>query len=288
MNNGGDAAEQIVRMSLNGFEVAAKITGEGAKNIAILLYTILKDGKQTKGKARLTAMLRSGKELKVFTMKISDVAKFQKEAKRYGVLYCVLKDKDNKNPNAMVDIIARAEDASKISRIVERFNLASVDTGHIVQEAQKSKAEKHKEKDAAQAEPERDMPEKSEADQLIDEILEKPLHKEEPHPVQTDKSPEKNSPANPSVAKTEKSPLSEPTLDGHDQPAPGVAQTMGTKKPSVRAEMERLRKQVHTAPDSEKEKAAEKQGDAPKKQPDKTVHTQPKQKKKTYKKAKER
>ena len=43
MNTGGEAAEQIVRMSLEGFEVAAKITGAGAKNIAILLYSILKD-----------------------------------------------------------------------------------------------------------------------------------------------------------------------------------------------------------------------------------------------------
>ena len=43
MNTGGEAAEQIVRMSLEGFEVAAKITGAGAKNIAILLYSILKE-----------------------------------------------------------------------------------------------------------------------------------------------------------------------------------------------------------------------------------------------------
>ena len=57
MNTGGEAAEQIVRMSLEGFEVAAKITGAGAKNIAILLYSILKEEKKTKGKARLTSML---------------------------------------------------------------------------------------------------------------------------------------------------------------------------------------------------------------------------------------
>ena len=50
MNTGGEAAEQIVRMSLEGFEVAAKITGAGAKNIAILLYSILKEEKKTKGK----------------------------------------------------------------------------------------------------------------------------------------------------------------------------------------------------------------------------------------------
>ena len=50
MNTGGDAAEQIVRMSLEGFEVAAKLTGAGAKNIAVLLYTILKEEQKTKGK----------------------------------------------------------------------------------------------------------------------------------------------------------------------------------------------------------------------------------------------
>ena len=50
MNTSGDAAEQIVRMSLEGFEVAAKITGAGAKNIAVLLYAILKEKKRPKGK----------------------------------------------------------------------------------------------------------------------------------------------------------------------------------------------------------------------------------------------
>ena len=143
MNTGGEAAEQIVRMSLEGFEVAAKITGAGAKNIAILLYSILKEEKKTKGKARLSSMLRSGKELKVFTVKNDDLKTFTQEAKKYGVLYCVLADRKNNDPNAEVDVIARAEDASKISRIVERFHLASVDTASIVTEAEKSKDEKN-------------------------------------------------------------------------------------------------------------------------------------------------
>ena len=66
MNNGGDAAEQVVRLSLEGFEVAAKLTGSAAKNVALLLVSVLKQEQQTKGKARLTNMIKSGKELKVF------------------------------------------------------------------------------------------------------------------------------------------------------------------------------------------------------------------------------
>lgn len=54
MNNGGDAAEQVVRLSLEGFEVAAKLTGSAAKNVALLLVSVLKQEQQTKGKARLT------------------------------------------------------------------------------------------------------------------------------------------------------------------------------------------------------------------------------------------
>ena len=37
MSYSGDAAEQVVRMSLEGTEVAVKLAGSGAKQLAILL-----------------------------------------------------------------------------------------------------------------------------------------------------------------------------------------------------------------------------------------------------------
>ena len=86
MNTSGEAAEQIVRMSLEGFEVAARITGAGAKNIAILLYSILKEEKKTKGKARLTNMVRSRKRVKLFTVKNGDLKRVTHEVKKYAVL----------------------------------------------------------------------------------------------------------------------------------------------------------------------------------------------------------
>ena len=262
MNTGGEAAEQIVRMSLEGFEVAAKITGAGAKNIAILLYSILKEEKKTKGKARLTSMLRSGKELKVFTVKSGDLKKFTQEAKKYGVLYCVLTDRKNKDPNAEVDVIARAEDASKISRIVERFNLASVDTASIVTEAEKSKDAKD-----GQSEPDIGVQEKAEKDKLLDELMGKPVQKEENAP-------------NPSVAKTEKSPQSEPISEQPKKSAEGA--TMTKEKPSVREELRKIK-------ESRKEQKAEidtsalnKSGasDRAKSANGKTEHKQPQRKKK--------
>lgn len=142
MNPGGDAAEQVVRLSLEGMEVAVRLSGTGAKNLAVLLATVLKEEQKTKGKARLTNMIKSGKELKVFSLKNQDLKKFSEEAKRYGVLYCVLKDKGNKDPNTVVDVIARAEDAPKIQRIMERFDMASIDRDAQIKSVERDVAER--------------------------------------------------------------------------------------------------------------------------------------------------
>ena len=40
MNTSGDAAESIVRMSLQGLEVAVRLSGSGAKNVAALMIAI--------------------------------------------------------------------------------------------------------------------------------------------------------------------------------------------------------------------------------------------------------
>ena len=261
-------------MSLEGFEVAARITGAGAKNIAILLYSILKEEKKTKGKARLSSMLRSGKELKVFTVKNGDLKKFTQEAKKYGVLYCVLADRKNKDPGAEVDVIARAEDASKISRIVERFNLASVDTASIVTEVEKSrdaKAADGKEATDGQPEPDIGVQEKAEKDKLLDALMGKPVQKEENAP-------------NPSVAKTEKSPLSEPTLKQPKKSAEGATMTKD-EKPSVKEELRKIkesRKEQETAasPALDKNVASDKAKKQPQAQ---TKHKQPPKRKKTKK-----
>lgn len=144
MNYSGDAAEQVVRLSLEGFEVACRLSGSAAKNIAVMMAAVLKEEKRTKGKARLTSLLKSGKELKVFSIQSKDLKVFCQQAKKYGILYCVLKDKNNKDPNALVDIIARAEDASKIQRVMERFELGKVDKAAIVTEVEKSVAARKK------------------------------------------------------------------------------------------------------------------------------------------------
>lgn len=133
MDNGGQTADQVVRMTLQGIEVAAKVSmkvgEETSKTLAATLYAILTDKKKVKGKTRLNSLLRSGKELKVYALRNEDLKTFCKEAKRYGALYCVLKEKGSSD--GICDIMVRAEDASKISRIIDKFELATVDSKQI-------------------------------------------------------------------------------------------------------------------------------------------------------------
>ncbi len=144
MNTSGEAADQVVRMALQTGEVALKITGAGAKQLAVLIYAILKDQKKTKGRARLETLVRTGKPLTVFSVKESDIKEFVKEAKRYGVLYCAVRNPRG-SKEGMVDLIVKEEDASRINRIVERFKFASVsEVAKIKSEIVRSREEKGK------------------------------------------------------------------------------------------------------------------------------------------------
>ena len=238
MNTAGDAAEQIVKMSLNGVEVAAKITGAGAKELAMMIYAILKDQKKTKGKTRLTNMLRSEKPLKVFAVKDSELQLFCKEAKKYGVLYCVLKDKDAND--GLTDIMVRAEDASKINRIFERFKLATVDVGEVRSEIERQRQEQaQQKKDGEIPTPERTQTEER-TDAFLDQLMAKPPN-----------APEQQN-ENPTDGRVAKSRQSAPTSETREGPTRGTHDP----RPSVREELKQIRaEQSQTAGNPPKDKS---------------------------------
>ncbi len=135
MSTSGDSAESIVRMMLNGSEVILKITGSASKNIAMALYVMSKEQKNSKGKTNLSKMLNTKKECKVFSIKEEDLKEFTKQAKAYGVLFCALVNKKEKSKDGMVDLMVKAEDASKVNRIITRYKMVSVDRASLINEA---------------------------------------------------------------------------------------------------------------------------------------------------------
>ena len=50
MNYGGDAAEQVVRMSLEGMDVALRVSGSAAKNLVAILAALSKEDKTSRGR----------------------------------------------------------------------------------------------------------------------------------------------------------------------------------------------------------------------------------------------
>lgn len=269
MNNSGDAAEQIVRLSLEGTEMALRLSGSAAKNVAAAIYTVLKnkDKNKIKGRQRLTAMLKSGKELKVFTISEEHLKQFATEAKRYGVVYCALRGHE-KEADGMVDLMVRAEDAAKINRIVERFRFVTVDAASIKQDIEQRKEEKTTGPD----EPEQTAPERAAEEQLLDEMLGAPVKKEEPE--------------NPTVAKTEKSLLSAPTSEKPSRTAEGTAKK-AEERPSVRQALRDIQASRQSeAAETNKEPEPELPA---KKSPQKPIqHQQPKPSKKHKSKSKAR
>lgn len=126
MNLGSDPADQIVRYTLEGTEFALRISGTAAKNFAIFAAAVLRDQKKTRGKTNLTRLLREGKPLKFFSVSADRMREFAQEAKRHGLLFVPMLDRNDPNH---IEVAIWADDAAKVERIIERMQLDVVETG---------------------------------------------------------------------------------------------------------------------------------------------------------------
>ena len=135
MEAAGQATDQVVKVTLDGVEYILRLTGKAAVNTAAMLAAMAKtamENRESRGAQRLATMLKSGKELTVFSIPEQRLKEFSKEAKRYGVTFCALRDKDVKD--GVVDLLVRSEDASKINRIIERYSMEAVAQAETVAE----------------------------------------------------------------------------------------------------------------------------------------------------------
>jgi hypothetical protein len=301
MNHSGDAAEQIVRMSLEGVEVAARITGAAAKEIAVFLFAALKEGDdgksrlKLKGRARLESMLKSGKALEIFSVKNTDLGKFAEGAKQYGIVYCVLRDK-KPGPDGLCDIMVKADDAPKINRLVERFKFATVDKAKIESEITREKAARAEEPEPEHDDAEvpsdgREAPDTGDREKLLDELLGTGEGKSEPNAPEPE-APKKQRAARSAKAKTApgkegrdplavggppKFPPSEPTSEKERKP-----ERTTSSRPSVKAELDEI-KAARRAREAKVAKREEKAAPGRAKANPATAHRQPNNRKPKFK-----
>ncbi len=120
MNYGGEAADQVVRYSLDGLDHGLRLSGAMAKNLAIFIAAVLKDQKKSYGKTRMMRMLKENRPLKFFTVPREKMREFNQEAKRHGLLYVGIRDR--KDPEHC-EVMVFADDAAKVNRIMDRMGL---------------------------------------------------------------------------------------------------------------------------------------------------------------------
>lgn len=125
MNYGSEPADQVVRYTLEGAEVALKLSGLAAKNFAVFAYAVLKDQKKNKGKTRLVRMLKEQRPLKFFTVPSGQMREFAQEAKKRGLLFVPIRNKQNPGE---IELVVFADDAAKVNRVMDRLNLDFVNS----------------------------------------------------------------------------------------------------------------------------------------------------------------
>ena len=121
--NGGDAAEQMVRILLDGTETVVKITGEGARQLAAFLYAWAQQerGKNPAqhGRTSMVRLLRSGQELQVFRLRKEEYAAFKPQARQYKLLYAALRNR--RDPDGLIDVVVRTDEIPRVNHVLERL-----------------------------------------------------------------------------------------------------------------------------------------------------------------------
>ena len=119
MDVSAEAADVVVRESLQATEAAAKLTLEGVKNVAALLLAIAKQDMNVVGQTTAKRLARDPAPAVVIPIKAEDKAKFQKLAKEFGVLYFFAQKKGN--DNGMLNVVSNENYAALLNAIMQQL-----------------------------------------------------------------------------------------------------------------------------------------------------------------------
>ena len=119
----GEAADEVVRMALNGTEVAIRLTGSAAKNLAAILVAWSKNHKKVYGRTSIMKLLRSGEELQVLSLTKEQYKEFKASARRQ-VLFAPFVD--TKSENEKVDVVIAAKSIPLVNHILECIGYSQV------------------------------------------------------------------------------------------------------------------------------------------------------------------
>ena len=117
MDVSAEAADLVVKESIQATESAVKLTGAALKNVAILLLTIAQQDYKVTGQTTATRLAKDPAPAVVIPLKKEDTAKFRKLAKEYGVLYFLAEKKGN--DSGYVNVVSNQNYAPQLNVVME-------------------------------------------------------------------------------------------------------------------------------------------------------------------------
>ena len=119
MDVSAEAADVVVRESLQATEAAAKLSLEITKNVAALLLAIAKQDMKVVGETTAKRLARDSAPAVVIPIKAEDRAKFQKLAKEFGVLYFIAQKKGN--DSGILNVVSNQNYAAQLNAVMEQM-----------------------------------------------------------------------------------------------------------------------------------------------------------------------
>ena len=117
MDNSGEEADLMVKESIQLTEAAVKMLAAGSKNLAAFLLALSQNNKKLYGKANMARLLQTGRELKTFHIKESDLEDFRAYAKK-NVLFSVIKD--TRSTSGIVDLVTNVDYVPLVNHYLEQ------------------------------------------------------------------------------------------------------------------------------------------------------------------------
>lgn len=177
-----EVSDQVVRMMLMGVEVSVKIAGKATKHLVAFLYALMKGDKKISGKTSLAKILTQSKNVRIFTVKDEDLETFKKLAKKYGMLYSVIKDKNL--GDGIKDVMVKGEDASKLQRVFDIMGYGDVDrSDQTIEKEDKKKQASRQEPESQKSKPERTNIDKEQVDKKTEKNMPADKFDMQPDPV---------------------------------------------------------------------------------------------------------
>ena len=112
-----EAADLVVKESIQAAESAVKLAGTGLKNVAALLLALQRQDSKVVGKTSAKRLARDPAPAVVVPLKQEDMKRFQKLAREYGILYFIAQKKGN--DTGYVNIVSNQNYAAQLNAVME-------------------------------------------------------------------------------------------------------------------------------------------------------------------------